>query len=77
MGFDFTFSEVSPQIQALTDLCAKNSNIDPELYSKYDVKRGLRDITGAGVLAGLTEISEINSYEDKDGKHIPCEGKHY
>jgi citrate synthase len=77
LSFNFTFSEISPQIQAYTDLCVKNSNIDPELYTKYDVKRGLRDITGAGVLAGLTEISEINSYEDKDGVHIPCEGKLY
>ncbi|MDR0992383.1 MAG: citrate/2-methylcitrate synthase [Ruminococcus sp.] len=77
MSFNFTFSENSPQIQAYTDLCVKNSNIDPALYTKYDVKRGLRDISGAGVLAGLTEISEINSYEDKDGVHVPCEGKLY
>jgi citrate synthase len=77
MGFNFTFSEISPEILAYTDLCAKNSNIDPELYTKYDVKRGLRDISGAGVLAGLTEVSEINSYEDINGVHTPCEGKLY
>jgi citrate synthase len=75
MSFNFTFSEISPEILAYTDLCAKNSNIDPELYTKYDVKRGLRDISGAGVLAGLTEVSEINSYEDINGVHTPCEGK--
>ena len=37
--------------------------IDPSLYQKYNVKRGLRDIDGTGVVAGLTEISEINAYK--------------
>ncbi|MCL2070361.1 MAG: citrate/2-methylcitrate synthase [Treponema sp.] len=49
--------------------------IDNELYAKYDVKRGLRDISGKGVLVGLTEISEIVSYILEDGDMIPCEGK--
>jgi citrate synthase len=50
--------------------------IDPELYVKYDVKRGLRDINGMGVLAGLTEISEIvASAKDESGSEIPCRGK--
>ena len=52
--------------------CAK---IDPELYSKYEVKRGLRDISGKGVLAGLTEISEIRAYIIEDSDLVPCEGK--
>jgi len=51
--------------------------IDNELYSKYEVKRGLRDISGKGVLVGLTEISEIISYLIEDGDVVPCEGKLY
>jgi len=51
--------------------------IDNELYSKYEVKRGLRDISGKGVLVGLTEISEIVSYLIEDGDVVPCEGKLY
>lgn len=51
--------------------------IDNELYLKYEVKRGLRDISGKGVLVGLTEISEIVSYIIEDGDMIPCEGKLY
>ncbi|MDR0555025.1 MAG: citrate/2-methylcitrate synthase [Treponema sp.] len=49
--------------------------IDNELYGKYEVKRGLRDISGKGVLVGLTEISEIDSYIIEDGDLVPCEGK--
>ena len=49
--------------------------IAPELYTKYEVKRGLRDISGKGVLAGLTEISEILSYTLEDSDLIPCEGR--
>jgi citrate synthase len=61
----------------LADLCKKNTVIDPELYAKYDVKRGLRDISGKGVLTGLTEICEILSYSIVDNDYIPCEGKLY
>ena len=49
--------------------------IDNSLYTKYEVKRGLRDVSGKGVLVGLTEISEIISYIIEDGDYIPCEGK--
>ncbi|MGI5908397.1 MAG: citrate/2-methylcitrate synthase [Christensenellales bacterium] len=70
-------SDITPQIRSLTELCLKNSAIDPSLYKKYDVKRGLRDISGRGVLTGLTEIGEVRSYIVKDGKTVPCEGKLY
>ena len=56
------FTEITPEIQALAELCKENGSINPELYTKYEVKRGLRDINGKGVLAGLTEISEVRSY---------------
>lgn len=61
------------KIDELTELCRKNKIIDPGLYEKYEVKRGLRDINGKGVLTGLTEVSEIKASEN--GK--PCEGKLY
>ena len=57
----YNFQNVTPEIVEFSELCRKNGNINPELYTKYDVKRGLRDINGKGVLAGLTEISEIVS----------------
>jgi citrate synthase len=69
------FSQITPEISELSALCERNSTIDPALYDKYDVKRGLRDISGKGVLAGLTEISEIVSSKIIDGKEHPCEGK--
>lgn len=69
------FSEITPKLLELTELCKSHNNINPELYTKYDVKRGLRDISGKGVLAGLTEISEVRSYIIQDSDLVPCEGK--
>ncbi len=68
--------DLDTQIEKLADRCVNNSCIDPELYSKYDVKRGLRDAkTGLGVLTGLTEIGDVHSYDLVDGKFVPCPGK--
>lgn len=72
-----SISTITDEIKAFSDLCTENFKINPELYSKYEVKRGLRDISGKGVLTGLTEISEIRSYTIVDSDVIPCEGKLY
>ena len=69
------FSEITPEIIEYSELCVKNSYIEPELYKKYQVNRGLRDLDGNGVLTGLTEISEIQSSKMEDGKKIGIEGK--
>ncbi len=69
------YSENTPDILALAELCRRNGKIDPDLYTKYDVKRGLRDINGKGVLTGLTEIGDVHAYNIVDGISIPCEGK--
>ncbi|MCD7864869.1 MAG: citrate synthase, partial [Clostridiales bacterium] len=55
----------------------KNHGIDPNLYVEYDVKRGLRDSSGKGVLTGLTEISDVSAYELVNGRNIPADGKLY
>jgi citrate synthase len=62
-------------IEKYSNLLRKQGMIDNELYLKYEVKRGLRDISGKGVLVGLTDISEIVSYIIEDGDLVPCEGK--
>ena len=69
--------KVTPQLEALTEICREHGKIDVDLYGKYDVKRGLRDINGKGVLAGLTQISNIVSSKVVDGKTVPCEGELY
>ncbi len=69
-------SEISPYIYELSDLSCKANGIKSEMYTQYDVKRGLRDIDGRGVLTGLTEISEVNSrrvLEDGSEELIPGE----
>ena len=71
------FSQITPQIEHYTKLCMSNGPIDPQLYQQYDVKRGLRDLDGKGVLTGLTEISDIVSKKQENGKMVPCEGKLY
>ncbi|WP_310601805.1 citrate/2-methylcitrate synthase [Anaerosporobacter sp.] len=73
----FEYAEIAKEVKELAELCKKNSKIDPELYGKYEVKRGLRDVSGKGVLTGLTEISEIVSYTIVDSDLVPCEGKLY
>lgn len=55
----------------------KNRRIDPNLYVEYDVKRGLRDSAGKGVLTGLTEISDVVAYDYVNGRRIPAEGSLY
>ncbi len=71
------FSEMTPAIERLAQKCVGNGRIDPELYDRYEVKRGLRYKSGRGVLTGLTEIGEVKSYTIDDGEMIPCEGKLY
>ncbi len=70
-------SDISPEVMRLSEKCAANSRIDSELYKKYDVKRGLRDLNGNGVLTGLTEISEIQSSKMVNGEKVYCDGELY
>ncbi|WKY43140.1 citrate/2-methylcitrate synthase [Eubacteriaceae bacterium ES2] len=69
------FSELTPEILAYSELCQSNNYIEPELYKKYKVNRGLRDLQGNGVLTGLTEISEIQAFKFVDGEKIGIDGK--
>ncbi|MBQ8304358.1 MAG: citrate/2-methylcitrate synthase [Clostridia bacterium] len=70
------YSEITPYIWQLSDLSNKNYNIKAESYSEHNVKRGLRDIDGKGVVTGLTEISDVTSRKIlPDGTEIPCEGE--
>ena len=69
------YSEITPEIQTLASFCTQNGTIDPTLYTKYDVKRGLRGLNGNGVLTGLTGISEIRSSKIVDGESVPAEGQ--
>ena len=71
-------SGITDYIKDLADLSDRNNGIKPEMYGIYDVKRGLRDINGNGVVAGLTEVSRIKAKEkDADGNEIPCRGELY
>lgn len=63
--------------EMLSELSTKISSrkIDSELYAKYEVKRGLRDLDGKGVLVGLTEIGEVHSYIIDEGEMVPVPGR--
>lgn len=71
------YSENTPEINVLAEKMTANSIIDTGLYSEHNVKRGLRDIDGKGVLTGLTDISTINQNKLVDGKLVPCDGELY
>ncbi|MDO4847229.1 MAG: citrate/2-methylcitrate synthase [Clostridiaceae bacterium] len=71
-----TKAEIEQYKTEYAKLCVENGSIDVDLYDKYGVKRGLRDKNGTGVLAGLTSISEIIAFEEKeDGTRVPCDGR--
>ncbi len=70
------YSEITSYIKKLAEKSNENNKIIPEMYTLHNVKRGLRDLDGNGVVAGLTEISYIKSKEkDKDGNTVSCEGQ--
>ena len=69
--------EITPEIEHFAELCVKNNAIDKELYTEYEVKRGLRDLNGKGVLAGLTNVSDVCAKKMVNGKEVPCAGKLY
>ena len=69
------YSKVTPELEQLASLCRANNTIDPQDYVRYDVKRGLRDLNGNGVVAGLTEISEVHAKEKINGESVPVPGK--
>ena len=71
------YTAITPEIEKYSELCMGNCRIQPELYIKHKVNRGLRDLNGKGVLTGLTEISEIVSKKIVDGEEVPCSGHLY
>ena len=68
-------NEMREQLLNLTQMCESCNYIDPELFTKYSVKRGLRDLDGRGVLVGLTEIGEVHSYIIDENEMIPVPGQ--
>ena len=69
------YSRMTPELEALANNCMKHGQIPSGLYEQYHVLRGLRDVNGKGVLAGLTDISTITGRKEVDGKIIPVEGE--
>lgn len=72
-----SYSKITPEIEKLASLTEKASYVNPELYTEYGVKRGLRDLNGKGVLVGITNISEVNSQRVIGGKNVPIPGELY
>ncbi len=69
------YSAVTPEIIQLAKYCEQADIIETELFTKYDVKRGLRDLNGKGVLAGLTRISDVRASKMVDGQQVPTHGE--
>lgn len=71
------FCKITPEIERLSQIANDANSINPELYNQYDVKRGLRDLNGRGVLAGLTNVSDVRANKIVDGEFIPLPGELY
>ena len=69
------FSEITPEIIRLSNASKDAGIIDTELFTKYEVKRGLRDLNGKGVLAGLTNISDVRANKIVNGEQVPTHGR--
>lgn len=67
--------EFMDNVSQWAEICLNDERIDLSLYDTYDVKRGLRDKNGNGVVAGLTKVSKIESSKMVDGVKVPCEGR--
>ena len=76
-SIDELLFDITPEILQLAKLCEESNAIEKELYTEYQVKRGLRDVNGKGVLAGLTNISDVCASQIVDGEEVPCEEKLY
>ena len=75
--FDIDDMNTRKEMFYLIDEMLNNHRIDQNLYIEYDVKRGLRDAGGKGVLTGLTEISDVVAYDLIDGNKVPADGRLY
>ena len=62
-------------VDQLTADAAPHYEIEQELYVKHEVKRGLRDLDGKGVRAGLTTISKVSATQMVDGREVPAPGQ--
>ena len=69
--------ELDIKFEELVENCMRSGAIDQNLYLEYDVKRGLRDSNGKGVLTGLTEISDVVAMKRVNGRSYPVEGELY
>ena len=69
------FSDLNPLIIDLANRSKKAGIIETDLFTKYDVKRGLRDLNGRGVLAGLTNISDVRANKIVNGEQVPLPGE--
>lgn len=71
------FYEITPELEHMAEMSRQAATIQPELFTKYDVKRGLRDLNGKGVLVGLTEISDVCATKVVNGESVPAHGELY
>ncbi len=68
--------QISPALlQNLCESFRNNSQIHPEVYARYGIKRGLRNADGTGVLVGMTRISNVHGYIINEGEREPIEGR--
>ncbi|MDD3428672.1 MAG: citrate/2-methylcitrate synthase [Oscillospiraceae bacterium] len=77
MSHHYSFSQITPDLHQYSAISLKHNKICADLFEQYNVKQGLRDKNGKGVLTGLTNISEVYAKKVVDGVEEPCAGELY
>ena len=74
---NYNFSNITPAIRDLSEMGLQHNTIAPELFAQYQVKRGLRDENGRGVLTGLTNVSDVVATRKEGDALVPAPGELY
>ncbi len=74
---NYNFSNITPAIRDLSEMGLQHNTIAPELFAQYQVKRGLRDENGRGVLTGLTNVSDVIATRKEGDELVPAPGELY
>lgn len=69
------YAIIDPEARIFTQQCVQNNQIPASKFGEFNIKRGLRDQDGSGVLAGITNISRVEAFKVVNGKKTPCEGR--
>ena len=70
-------NDFEQHIESWSKIIEERNTIDPKLYPQHNIKRGLRNENGTGVLVGITRVGSVIGYRKENNVKIPTEGRLY